>query len=118
MLAVVGFLTTQYVHLPGDMFNIGPLEAINSLPLASGAQVLAGIGIAELISIPKLTAEGTDPWEMLPQDPSAAKQFYKKSADKQETARLQEIKHGRLAMLAIIGEIVQMAILHKPSLEF
>lgn len=39
MLAIVGFLLTQYVHLPGDQFQAGPLEAITTVPLGAQAQV-------------------------------------------------------------------------------
>lgn len=39
MLAVVGFLLTQYVHLPGDQFQAGPLEALTTVPLGAQAQV-------------------------------------------------------------------------------
>ncbi len=39
MLAVVGFLLTQYVHLPGDQFQAGPLEALTTVPAAAQAQV-------------------------------------------------------------------------------
>lgn len=39
MLAVVGFLLTQYVHLPGDQFQAGPIEALSTVPLGAQAQV-------------------------------------------------------------------------------
>ncbi|CAM9695639.1 unnamed protein product [Hapterophycus canaliculatus] len=60
----------------------------------------------------------SDPWEILVQDPSGAKGFYKKSAAEQERLKLSEIKHSRLAMLAIMGELTQMMMFHKPSLGF
>lgn len=41
MLAVVGFLLTQYVHLPGDQFQEGPLEALTAVPLGAQAQVFS-----------------------------------------------------------------------------
>lgn len=41
MLAVVGFIMTQYIHLPGDQFQVGPLEAVTSLPIGIQAQVLS-----------------------------------------------------------------------------
>lgn len=44
-----------------------------------------------------------------------AKLFYKKSAAEQERLKLSEVKHSRLAMLAIIGELVQMLMFHKVS---
>lgn len=39
MLAVVGFLLTQYVHLPGDQFQAGPLDALTTVPAGAQAQV-------------------------------------------------------------------------------
>lgn len=39
MLAVVGFILTQYVHLPGDQFQAGPLEALSTVPVGAHAQV-------------------------------------------------------------------------------
>lgn len=40
-LAVVGFLLTQYVHLPGAQFQEGPLEALTAVPIAAQAQVFS-----------------------------------------------------------------------------
>lgn len=45
-----------------------------------------------------------------------AKSFYKKSAAEQERLKLSEVKHARLAMLAIIGELTQMMMFHKVQL--
>eukprot|EP00752_Nemacystus_decipiens_P009339 g8346.t1 len=119
MLAVVGFLLTQYVHLPGDQFQAGPLEALTTVPMGAQAQVFTFIGTFEMASILRSYSEKeTDPWEILIQDPSGAKGFYKKSAAEQERLKLSEVKHSRLAMLAIIGELVQMMLYHKPSLDF
>lgn len=42
-----------------------------------------------------------------------AKLFYKKSEQEQERLKLSEVKHARLAMLAIIGELTQMMMFHK-----
>lgn len=41
MLAVVGFLLTQYVHLPGEQFQAGPLEAVTTVPIGAQAQVFS-----------------------------------------------------------------------------
>lgn len=40
-LAVVGFLLTQYVHLPGEQFQEGPLEALTTVPLGAQIQVFS-----------------------------------------------------------------------------
>lgn len=44
-----------------------------------------------------------------------AKIFYKKPVAEQERLKLSEVKHARLAMLAIIGELTQMLMFHKVS---
>lgn len=116
MLAVVGFLLTQYVHLPGDQFQVGPLEAVTSLPLGVHVQVFSFIAVFEAASIFTTFSDNKDPWELLVQDPSGAKGFYKKNTAEQERLKLSEIQHSRLAMLAIMGEVVQMMLYHKPSL--
>ncbi|CAN0040804.1 unnamed protein product [Ectocarpus sp. 4 AP-2014] len=119
MLAVVGFLLTQYVHLPGDQFQAGPLEALTTVPAGAQAQVFTFIGTFEMAAILQTYSEKTtDPWEILLQDPTGAKSFYKKSEAEQERLKLSEVKHARLAMLAIIGELTQMMMFHKPSLDF
>lgn len=41
MLAIVGFILTQYVHLPGDQFQVGPLEALTSVSVGAQAQVFS-----------------------------------------------------------------------------
>ncbi|CAM9356954.1 unnamed protein product [Choristocarpus tenellus] len=116
MLAVVGFLTTQYVHLPGEMFNYGPLEAVANVPLAAHVQIFRVIACAEFASMNRLIVEDdSDPLAMLPQDPQSVQLFSKKSPEKQELLRLQELKHGRLAMMAIVGEVVQMSLFHTVS---
>lgn len=46
-------------------------------------------------------------------DSQGAKNFYKKSEAEQERLKLSEVKHSRLAMLAIIGELTQMLMFHK-----
>lgn len=47
--------------------------------------------------------------------PQGSKIFYNKSAAEQERLKLSEVKHSRVAMLAIIGELVQMMMFHKVS---
>lgn len=119
MLAIVGFLLTQYVHLPGDQFQVGPLEALTSVPVSAQAQVFCFIAVFELASIlGTFTGDSNDPWETLLQDPMGSKSFYKKKPAEQERLKLSEVKHSRLAMLAIIGELVQMMMFHTPTLSF
>eukprot|EP00904_Undaria_pinnatifida_P007289 jgi/Undpi1/3690/HiC_scaffold_16.g07060.m1 len=114
MLAIVGFILTQYVHLPGDQFQVGPLEALTSVSVGAQAQVFSFIAVFELASIlGTFSGDSNDPWETLLQDPTGSKIFYNKSAAEQERLKLSEVKHSRVAMLAIIGELVQMMMFHK-----
>jgi Chlorophyll A-B binding protein len=39
MLAVVGFIVAQYVHLPAEQFTASPLGALTRLPLAAHLQI-------------------------------------------------------------------------------
>ncbi|CAN0288121.1 unnamed protein product [Laminaria digitata] len=82
----------------------------------NGALVIAVFELASIFST--FSGDSNDPWETLLQDPTGSKLFYKKSAAEQERLKLSEVKHSRLAMLAIIGELVQMMMFHKPTLEF
>lgn len=43
MLAVVGFLVSQYVHVPGEAYQAAdPMKAIDSVGLGCNLQILAG----------------------------------------------------------------------------
>merc|ERR1711988_1276448 len=76
-----------------------PFKAVASVPLAAHAQILGFCAIIELASIDDLyTAD--KPWD-LGFDPI---NFSKnKSPAEMEKLQLQELKNGRLAMIAMIG---------------
>ncbi|CAM9703244.1 unnamed protein product, partial [Phaeothamnion confervicola] len=98
MLAVVGFLVSQFVHLPAEQFSAtNPLKALTMVPLAGHLQIFLLIAFVELQSLKKMyDGKSTDPWEILTQDPAGAKQFAGKSAADKAKSQLQEIKNGRL----------------------
>merc|ERR1719456_1729811 len=102
MLATVGFATTQYIHLPGDAYqNPNPLAAIAQVGYGVNLQILFGIGIIELINW-----ENTFNGDTTPGDYGFDGGLLKNKSEKDiATMRLKEIKHGRLAMVAIIGMI-------------
>lgn len=115
MLAVVGILITQFIHLPAAQFDTtNPLTALSLVPLAGHLQIFGLIAFLELSSLNRIYDESTDAWSKLTQDPSGAKQFAAKSDADKKKAQLQEVKNGRLAMMAFIGMIVQTAIFGTP----
>lgn len=109
MLAVVGFVVQQYVTLPGfdhvDDSNLAP-AVVGISPML---QIVFGLGIIEFWSNNgKVTMENMfeDPKRVpgeLGFDPIGYSKG--KSPAEMEKLQLQEIKNGRLAMLAIGGMI-------------
>lgn len=113
MLALVGMVVQQAgVHLPGDQFtNTDIFGAIKSVGFAGNIQVLLGIGIVEGINFSKHYGEGT------PGDIGwGSDVLYKLSPEQQKVRQEQEIVHGRLAMIAFVGAIVQTLLFDKPLL--
>jgi hypothetical protein len=60
MLATVGYITAEFVQLPGDVHLVSSFEAHNVF-VASGAmvQILGWCGLVELLTIPALRSLGT-----------------------------------------------------------
>lgn len=106
MLACVGMLVQEFVHLPNPMFaEPNPIKAIYSVPVEGWIQILAFISVVELATF-KTTYEtmgdyGFDPLGMGKED---------KLAD----LKLKELKNARLAMIASIGFIMQILVTDKP----
>lgn len=90
--------------------QINPFKAVAAVPLAAHAQILGFCAIIELASIEDLyTVE--KPWD-LGFDPM---NFSKnKTPEQMEKLELQELKNGRLAMIAMIGLFTQTAIFGNP----
>ena len=113
MLATLGFVATEFVHLPDH--NAGSVEAHN-IAVADGSafQVLTVIAALEFIGIVALkqTLEGSG---RLPGDfgfdPLG---FYNgKSADQKAKLQAQEVENGRTAMLAFAGIVTQAVVTGK-----
>jgi hypothetical protein len=108
MLAVVGFIVQEFVTIPGythvDDSNLAPSVVGTSAML----QIVFGIGALEwYMNDGKVTTETMfeDPDRVPGEYGWGAKFLEGKSQDEINKVKLQEIKNGRLAMLAIGGMI-------------
>merc|ERR1711957_370433 len=116
MLAVTGMVWQEYFpHLPGAAYATrDPFEAISSVGFTSNFQILATIGIIELMNWNK-TFEG----EGRPGDLGWIGAGFDKLDDAGKAERYeQEIVHCRLAMIAFIGATHQTFLLGKGLLDF
>lgn len=113
MLAIVGLVTQEYFHLPGEAYqNSDPFGAVSTVGFGVNAQIFMGIGIVELANFYK-HYDGSEPgdigWDQ-------AGLLRGKSDEYIAKAKEQEIKHCRLAMVAITGATVQTLMFHEPLL--
>jgi len=104
MLAVLGWVFPEFLHLPADVFsNTNPLAAFNQVPKAGLIQILLFVAACEAISFEKIYytenwkpgVYGFDPLNLGKTEKSL--KWYSAA----------EIKNGRLAMIAIGGFIHQ-----------
>lgn len=113
MLAICGMVVQQSgFHIPGEQFtNTDIFGAVGSVGFAGNIQVLMAIGVAEGINFKKHYEDGT------PGDYGwGSKVLYDLSPADQKVRQEQEIVHGRLAMIAFTGALVQTLLFDKPLL--
>jgi len=105
MLACLGTLVQSFYHLPDEVFsNPRPLAALsqvfNERPVAFW-QIFLTLGAIEL------TIGKQDTANRAPGDVGFGAAFIPDDADDFAALQLKELKNGRLAMMAIIGQFVQ-----------
>ena len=112
MLAAAGFVVPEFVRIPGEQFSFAALprviDAHDALP-ESMIQIFLWISFLEAVSFPALANMnefdrqpgdfGFDPLGLYPTDPA-----------KRKERQLQELKNGRLAMIAIGGMVAGASI--------
>lgn len=110
-LAAAGFLWQELLpHLPGPGYDqSNPLAAPGSVGTAANMQILIFIGCIELATQANTYGDG-EPGNL----GWGTKMLEGKSEAQVKDMKLKEIKHCRLAMVAVIGMIAQTAVTGAP----
>ncbi|GJQ08464.1 hypothetical protein GpartN1_g255.t1 [Galdieria partita] len=109
MLAVVGFIVQEFIHLPGDFFsNPHPMQAIGQVPISGWIQIFLLVAILEMIDIAaiKETLQGNREPGYFGFDPLG----FAKDKQAHDRYLLSELKNGRLAMIASIAFMIQSSL--------
>eukprot|EP00188_Purpureofilum_apyrenoidigerum_P002360 Plantae.Rhodophyta-Purpureofilum_apyrenoidigerum.ctg24580.p1 GENE.Plantae.Rhodophyta-Purpureofilum_apyrenoidigerum.ctg24580~~Plantae.Rhodophyta-Purpureofilum_apyrenoidigerum.ctg24580.p1 ORF type:complete len:237 (-),score=45.92 Plantae.Rhodophyta-Purpureofilum_apyrenoidigerum.ctg24580:121-735(-) len=112
MLAVLGFVVQELVHLPGPPFQeSNPILAIGRVPTAGWIQILAFISAIEMATFKKqydLETPGDLGFDPL--------NLAKDSATKKKMAEY-EIVHCRAAMVGFAGILMQILVTGRPIVD-
>lgn len=102
MLAIVGILVQQAgIHFPGDAYtNKDIFGAIDTVGFGVNVQIFLGMSAIELLTFNQHYGEG-EPGDF----GFDGGQLKGATADKIALRKEQEILHGRLAMIAVLGAV-------------
>ena len=115
MLAVVGFVVSGFVQLPGDVHQVSAVAAHNAaVQTGAMSQILMWTGMFELLST-KVVSEMLDGSGRAPGDfMFDPLKFSEGKSDKVKADfALKELQNGRLAMLAFSGIVTQAVLTGK-----
>mmetsp|Transcript_13666 Transcript_13666/g.34365 ORF Transcript_13666/g.34365 Transcript_13666/m.34365 type:complete len:200 (-) Transcript_13666:195-794(-) len=114
MLAIVGMLVQQSgVHFPGEAYtNTDIFGAIGQVGWGVNIQILLTIGVIEASNFYKHYDDETIPGNI----EWGSSVLTDLSPEDQAWRQEQEIVHGRLAMIAFVGAMVQTLLFDKPLL--
>ena len=115
MLAVVGFVASGFVQLPGEMHHVSAVAAHNAaVQTGAMSQILMWTGLFELLST-KVVSEMLDGSGRAPGDfMFDPLKFSEGKSDKVKADfALKELQNGRLAMLAFSGIVTQAVLTGK-----
>ena len=117
MLATVGVIAPSFARLPGSIYEGSIVEAHN-IAVKSGSlgQVLLWVSVLEFISIPAVQDLFTG--KRQPGDFAFDPLGFSKTEAAKKKYQVNELKNGRLAMLAFSGMITQAALTGKEFPDF
>jgi len=116
MLAIVGMLVQQAgIHFPGEAYtNTDIFGAVKQVGWGVNIQIFLAIGIIEASNFYKHYDDETIPGNI----EWGSDVLTKLSPEEQFWRQEQEVVHGRLAMIAFVGAIIQTLLFDKPLMEF